>query len=102
MTNNFENRPDSNLLNGTFPIADLDEIVFKTIVTREGDEHDLLEFWVNHEEKKVHCVAWDATANALKLALENRKPASISLLYKHKQNRFTQDIDFSVRRFTID
>ncbi|ATZ16063.1 hypothetical protein JN01_0012 [Entomoplasma freundtii] len=102
MTNNFDNRGDSNLLNGTFPVENLDEIVFKTIVTREGDEHDLLEFWVNHDGKKVHCIAWDATANALKQAFDNHKPESITLLYKHKQNRFTQDVDYSVRRFELN
>lgn len=93
------NNPD--LLQGNFSLVKPDQILFKSISTADHGDHDLIEFWVADKDKEVHCVAWDATANALKRALENNPVSEISLTYKHKVNRFTNNVDYSVRRFTI-
>lgn len=97
----LEKSSTPDLLQGNFTLVKPDQILFKSISTADHGEHDLIEFWVADQDKEVHCVAWDATANALKRALENNPVSEISLTYKHKVNKITRNIDYSVRRFTI-
>ncbi|AGM25193.1 hypothetical protein [Spiroplasma chrysopicola] len=73
---------------------------FKTITSKEGDTHDLFEFWVLDNGQEVHCIAWDATAHSLKTAFEN-PITEIKLTYKERQNKFTNAVDYSIRNYEV-
>lgn len=97
MYRNFQN---NQLFTKEVGVIFTDKAMFKTITDKNNIQRNLFSFYVNDDGQNIKCVTWNETADNLN-KLFNKDTKTIEIKYLHKNNKNTDELEYSVREFNI-